>query len=111
MYRKCTSHFGFGLDSNPNVLKGESAGNRWQGLGLPWEEFQHSREDCPDRLDINACGNSPVCPQCDTEVNPEETHFHILDENGLLRLCQRCWSKGPLPEEDRTLTLEFQPAP
>ena len=47
-------------------------------------------------------------PQCDTEVDPEETHFHILDDDGVLRLCDRCWAKGPLPEVDGTLQLDFQ---
>ena len=61
-----------------------------------------------DRVGINDCGNPPHCPQCDTEVGAAETHFHILDEDGLMRLCERCWSKGPLPEEDRTLELDFQ---
>ena len=78
------------LDSDPNVFREEFDGNRWQGLG------------------INDCGNAPHCPQCDAEVNPAETHFHILDENQVLRLCARCWAKGPLPNADRTLGLECQ---
>ena len=59
-------------------------------------------------MGINDCRNAPHCPQCDTEVDPEETHFHTLAENQLIRLCERCWAKGPLPEADRTLELDFQ---
>ena len=96
------------LDADPNVFRGEFDGNRWQGSGVPWTECPPSINKCFDRIGINDCENPPHCPQCDTEVNPEEIHFHILDEDGLLRLCERCWSKGPLPEGDRTLELDFQ---
>ena len=96
------------LDSDPNVFREEFNGNRWQGLGIPWMECPPSIEECFDRLEINDCGNAPHCPQCDAELNPAETHFHILDENQLLGLCERCWAKGPLPNADRTLELDFQ---
>ena len=96
------------LDSDPNVFREEFDGNRWQGLGIPWMECPPSIKECFDRLGINDCGNAPHCPQCDAEVNPAETHFHILYENQVLRLCERCWAKGPLPNADRTLELEFQ---
>ena len=33
----------------------------------------------------------------------EEVHFHILDEGSILTMCERCWAKGPLPEDDRNL--------
>ncbi len=96
------------LDSDPNVFRGDFNGNRWQGLGVPWAECLPSTGECFDRAGLTDCGNPAHCPQCDTEVNPEETHFHILEEDGLMRLCERCWSKGPLPDEDRTLELDFQ---
>ena len=96
------------LDADPHVFRGEFDGNRWQGLGVPWTECPPSINECFDRIGITDCGNPPHCPQCDTGVNPEEIHFHVLDEDGLLRLCERCWSKGPLPEGDRTLELDFQ---
>ena len=96
------------LDSDPNVFRGEFDGNRWQGMGVPWVECPANIKECFDRLGINDCGNAPHCPHCDTEVDPEETHFHILDDDGVLRLCDRCWSKGPLPEKDQTLELDFQ---
>ena len=96
------------LDSEPNVFRGEFDGNRWQGSGVQWMECSPKVEECFDRLGINDCGNPPHCPQCDTQVNPEETHYHILGEDGVRRLCERCWAKGPLPEEDRTLELDFQ---
>ena len=96
------------LDSDPNVFREEFDGNQWQGLGVTWVECPPSIKECFDRLGINDCGNAPHCPHCDTEVDPKETHFHILAENQLLRLCERCWAKGPLPEADRTLELDFQ---
>ena len=95
------------LDADPNVFRGEFDGNRWQGLGVPWVECPPNTVECFDRVGINDCGNPPHCPQCDTEVDGAETHFHVLDEDGVLRLCENCWSKGPLPEENRTLELEF----
>ncbi len=96
------------LDSDPNVFRGEFDGNRWQGMGVPWVECPANIRECFDRLGINECGNAPHCPQCDTEADPEETHFHILEDDGVFRLCERCWAKGPLPEADGTLQLDFQ---
>ena len=96
------------LGTDSNVFRGEFDGNRWQGLEIPWMECPPSIKECFDRPGINASGNASHCPQCDTEVGPEETHFHILDEHSVLRLCSRCWAKGPLPEADRTLELDFQ---
>ena len=95
------------LDSDPNVFRGEFNGNRWQGSGVQWGQCPPTVKDCPDRLEINQCGNAPTCSQCNTEVDPKETHFHILEEEDIPTLCEKCWSKGPLPEEDQTLELEF----
>ena len=96
------------LDSDPNVFREEFDENRWLGLEIPWMECPPFNKECFDRLGINQCGNSPHCPQCDKEVNFAETHHHIMDENQVLRLCETCWAKGPLPEADRTLELDFQ---
>ena len=65
-------------------------------------------ENCPDRQEESRSGSPAECPQCENGMRPEEVHFHILESEGLASLCKDCWSKGPLPEEDRTLNFEFQ---
>ncbi len=82
------------LDSDPHVFRGKFDGNRWQGLGVLWMECPPSMRECLDGVGTNDRGNPAQCPQCDTEINSEETHFHILDEDGLRSLCGSCWSKG-----------------
>ena len=91
------------LDSDPNVFRDEFNGNRWQGSGARWDECPPSVLDCPYRVAVEAAGNPAGCVQCETELRPEEDHFHILYESNILAMCGECWSRGPLPEEDRTL--------
>ena len=91
------------LDSDPNVFRGEFDGNRWQGSGARWDECPPNVLDCSYRVVLEAPGTPPGCAQCETELRPEEVHFHFLDESSILTMCEGCWSKGPLPEEDRTL--------
>jgi hypothetical protein len=91
------------LDSDPNVFRGEFDGNRWQGSGARWDECPPNVLDCSYRVVVEASGTPPGCAQCETELRPEELHFHFLDESSILTMCEGCWSKGPLPEEDRTL--------
>ena len=91
------------LDSDPNVFRDEFNGNRWQGSGARWDECPPSVLDCPYRVAVEAAGNPPGCMQCETELRPEEDHFHILYESSILAMCGECWSRGPLPEEDRKL--------
>ena len=96
------------LDSDPNVFRNQFDGNRWQGLGVPWVECQPEVGDCPYRLEEGRSDRQPGCFQCESEMLPEEVHFHILEDDSLVTICRECWSKGPLPEEDRTLKFEFQ---
>ena len=96
------------LDSDPNVFRGEFDGNRWQGLGVPWLECPTEVGDCPHRPEDGSPGTAPGCFQCQRGMAPEEVHFHIVEADGLATLCRECWSKGPLPEEDRTLDFEFR---
>ena len=91
------------LDSDPNVFRGKFDGNRWQGSGARWDECPPNVLDCSYRVVLEAPGTPPGCAQCETELRPEEVHFHFLDESSILTMCEGCWSKGPLPEEDRTL--------
>ena len=91
------------LDSDPNVFRGEFDGNRWQGSGARWNDCPPNVLDCSYRVVLEAPGTPPGCAQCETELRPEEVHFHFLDESSILTMCEGCWSKGPLPEEDRTL--------
>ena len=91
------------LDSDPNVFRGEFNGNRWQGSGARWDECPPNVLDCSYRVVVEVSGTPPGCAQCETELRPEEVHFHILYENSILTICEGCWSKDPLPEEDRTL--------
>ena len=91
------------LDSDPNVFRGEFDGNRWQGSGARWYECPPNVLDCSYRVVLEAPGTPPGCAQCEAELRPEEVHFHFLDESSILTMCEGCWSKGPLPEEDRTL--------
>ena len=91
------------LDSDPNVFRDEFNGNRWQGSGARWDECPPSVLNCPYRVAVEAAGNPPGCVQCETELRPEEDHFHILYESSILAMCGECWSRGPLSEEDRTL--------
>ena len=96
------------LDSGPNVFRGEFDGNRWQGLGFPWEECPPEAGNCLDRLEADRTGRPPECSQCGSGMRPAEVHFHIVDDDDVVTMCGGCWSKGPLPEEERTLKLEFQ---
>ena len=91
------------LDADPNAFRDEFNGNRWQGTGARWDECPPSVLDCPYRLVDQNQGTAPGCVQCEAELPPEDDHFHILDSGSILTMCQGCWSKGPLPEEDRTL--------
>ena len=91
------------LDSDPNVFRDEFDGNRWQGGGARWDECPPSVLDCPYQVAAESPGSVPGCVQCEAELSPEEVHFHILDSGSILTMCQECWGKGPLPEEDRTL--------
>ena len=96
------------LDSDPGAFRGEFDGNRWQGLGVPWLECPPEVGDCPHRPEDGSPGTAPGCFQCQRGMPPEEVHFHIVEADGLATLCRECWSKGPLPEEDRTLDFEFR---
>ena len=89
------------LDSDPNVFRGEFDGNRWQGLGVPWGECLPAVEDCLDRLESGRSDKLPGCSQCDSRMRSEEVHFHAIEDDNFVTLCDKCWSKGPLPEEDR----------
>ena len=91
------------LDSDPNVFRGAFDGNRWQGSGARWDECPPNVLDRSYRVVFEAPGTPPGCAQCETELRPEEVHIHFLDESSILTMCEGCWSKGPLPEEDRTL--------
>ena len=91
------------LDSDPNVFRGEFDGNRWQGSEARWDECPPNVLDCPYRAVVEAPGTPPGCVQCETKLPSEEFHFHILDERSVLAMCEGCWSKGPLPEGNRTL--------
>ena len=91
------------LDSDPNVFRGEFDGNRWQGSGARWDECPPNVLDCSYRVVVEVPGTPPGCAQCETKLRPEELHFHMLYESSILTMCEGCWSKGPLPEEDRTL--------
>ena len=96
------------LDSDPNVFRDEFDGNRWQGSGARWDECPPSVIDCPYRVTVESTGKTPGCVQCETELRPEEVHFHIMDSGNVLTMCGECWSKGPLPAEGRTLGTNFQ---
>ena len=96
------------LDSDPNVFRGEFDGNRWQGLGTTWVGCLPEVENCPYRLEEDRTGRPPECSQCESGMRPEEVHFHIIEDDSIVTLCRECWSKGPLPEEDRTFEFEFQ---
>ena len=96
------------LDSDPNVFRNQFDGNRWQGLGVTWVECLPEVENCPYRLEEDRTDGPPECWQCESGMRAEEVHFHILDDDGFVTMCRECWSKGPLPEENRTLELEFQ---
>ena len=96
------------LDSDPNVFREEFDGNRWQGLGVPWVECPPEVGDCPYRLEAGRSDRPPECWQCESGMRAEEGHFHILEDDSFATVCRECWSKGPLPEEDRTLEFEFQ---
>ena len=91
------------LDGDANVFRGEFDGNGWQGSGVKWDECLPSVLDCPHRVADEVPGNAPECVQCETELRPEETHFHILDEGSILAMCENCWRKSPLPEKDGIL--------
>ena len=91
------------LDSDPSVFRGKFDGNRWHGSGARWDECPPNVLGCPYRVVVEAPRTPPGCVQCETELRPEEVHFHILDESSVLTMCEGCWSKGPLPEKDRTL--------
>ena len=95
------------LDSDPNVFREEFDGNRWQGLGVSWVECPPEVENCPYRLEEGRSDRPPECWQCESGMRAEEGHFHILDDDGFVTVCRECWSKGPLPEEDRTLKFEL----
>ena len=95
------------LDADSNVFRDEFDGNRWQGSGVRWDECPPSVLDCPYRLVDQDQGRTPGCVQCDAELPPEDVHFHILDSGSILTMCGRCWSKGPLPEEDRMPGAKF----
>ena len=94
------------LDSDPNVFREEFDGNRWQGLGVPWLECPPEVGNCPYRPEDGSPGTPTGCCQCGMPL--EEAHFHIVESDSLATLCSECWSKGPLPEEDRTLNFEFR---
>jgi hypothetical protein len=96
------------LDSDPNVFRNQFDGNRWQGLGVTWVECLPEVENCPYRLEEDRTDGPPECWQCESGMRAEEVHFHILDDDGFVTMCRECWSKGPLPEENRTLQFEFQ---
>ena len=96
------------LDSDPDVFRGEFDGNRWQGLGVQWLECPPEVPNCPYRLEDGSTGGPPGCFQCQRGMSSEEVHFHIVEVDSVATLCRQCWSKGPLPEEDRTLNFEFQ---
>ena len=96
------------LDADPNVFREEFDGNRWQGLGVTWVECLPEVENCPYRLEEDRTDGPPECWQCESGMRAEEVHFHILDDDGFVTMCRECWSKGPLPEENRTLQFEFQ---
>ena len=96
------------LDSDPNVFRNQFDGNRWQGLGVTWVECLPEVENFPYRLEEDRTDGPPECWQCESGMRAEEVHFHILDDDGFVTMCRECWSKGPLPEENRTLQFEFQ---
>jgi hypothetical protein len=96
------------LDSDPNVFRNQFDGNRWQGLGVTWVECLPEVENCPYRLEEDRTDGPPQCLQCESGMRPEEVHFHVLEADSFVTLCRECWSKGPLPEENRTLQFEFQ---
>ena len=96
------------LDSDPSVFRGEFGGNRWQGLGVSWLECLPEVGDCPCRPEDGRPDGPSECFQCQSGMSPEEVHFHIVEADSLATLCRECWSKGPLPEGDRTLNFEFQ---
>ena len=96
------------LDSDPNVFRNQFDGNRWQGLGVTWVECLPEVENCPYRLEEDRTDGPPGCWQCESGMRAEEGHFHILEDDSFATVCRECWSKGPLPDENRTLELEFQ---
>ena len=85
------------LDSDPNVSREELFGNRWQGLGVPWVECLPEVGDCPYRQEEAHSDRQPRCSRCESGMRAEEVHFHILEDDDFVTLCQECWSKGPLP--------------
>ncbi len=85
------------LDSDPNVSREELIGNRWQGLRVPWVECQPEVGDCPYRQEDAHSDSQPRCSRCESGMQSEEVHFHILEDDGFVTLCKECWSKGPLP--------------
>ena len=90
------------------MFRGEFDGNRWQGLGVPWLKCLAEAENCSYRPEDGSTGTTPGCFQCQREMPPEEVHFHIVESDSLATLCRECWSKGPVPEEDRTQSFEYQ---
>ena len=96
------------LHADPNVFREEFDGNRWQGLGLQWGECPPDAGNCPYRLEEGRSDRPPGCWQCESGMRAEEGHFHILEDDSFATMCRECWSKGPLPEENRTLKFEFQ---
>ena len=83
-------------------------GNQWQGLRLQWGECPPDAGNCPDRVEQDRNGRPPQCSQCESGIRLEEVHFHVLEDDSFVRFCKECWSREPLPEEDRTLEFEFQ---
>ena len=86
------------LDSDPNVSREELFGNRWQGLGgVPWVECLPEVGDCPYRQEEAHSDSQPRCSRCESGMQAEEVHFHVLEDDDFATLCRECWSKGPLP--------------
>ena len=96
------------LEKDPNVFQGDFAGNRWQGSGAKWCKCPVTREDCPDRQGVSSYGELPTCAQCSEKLVSSQTHYHVIHMNLPDKLCDKCWAKGPLPEENQEARFRFQ---
>ena len=95
------------LSEDPNIFQGDFAGNRWQGSGAKWCKCPVTREDCPDRQGVSSYGELPTCAQCSEKLVSSQTHYHVIHMNLPDKLCDKCWAKGPLPEEDQETMFRF----
>ena len=94
-------------DQPPNTLQGDSAHNRFARSGATWCRCSVERNDCPDRRGISSFGKPPACENCLEPLRPTRTHYHLVQKTLATKLCEECWSKGPLPPKDESTKFRF----